>query len=255
MARLETRVIKEDAGDVGEVGDAVTRLILVRHAETEANTNQIWHGDLDAPLTARGQQQVIATAARLARFQADAGIHHFYVSPLPRAQSTAAAIAKAIGLPAIVESGLREFSLGDWEGRSFRELREVENLWGRWEIDPTFAPPSGESPMTFNRRATLTLLDLVALHPRETVLAVTHGALISSVLATWLGDDPGKWRDYDPHNCAISILVASDGKGDGKDEGDGERGGAGRTVAWRGEVVNDISHLPLSARANYRLEY
>lgn len=241
MKAISMQEMHATEAGAGDADHLITRLILVRHAETEANINQVWQGDLDAPLTRRGQQQVVATAARLAHFHALVGIHRFYVSPLPRAQSTAAAIAEAIGLPAIVESGLREFSLGDWEGRSFRELREVENLWGRWEVDPAFAPPSGESPTTFNRRATLTLLNLVVRHPGETLLAVTHGAFISSVLATWLGKDPGKWRDYDPHNCAVTVLVAGAGSGGG--------------LVWRGDVVNDISHLPLAARADYRSEY
>jgi broad specificity phosphatase PhoE len=213
-----------------------TRLILVRHAETEANLNQVWHGDLDAPLTPRGQAQVLATAHRLAELHAVQPIDLFYVSPLPRAQSTAAAIAEAIGLPVLIEPGLREFGLGDWEGRSFRELRELENLWGRWEADPTFAPPNGESPRSFNQRATQTLNDLAARHPGQTVLAVTHGAFISSVLASWLGAHAGEWRAFDPHNCALSILV-QEGK------------------SWRGEVVNDISHLPLAARADYESDY
>jgi 2,3-bisphosphoglycerate-dependent phosphoglycerate mutase len=213
-----------------------TRLILVRHAETEANLNQVWHGDLDAPLTPRGQAQVIATAQRLAKLHTTQPIDVFYVSPLPRAQSTAAAIAAATGLPVLVEAGLREFGLGDWEGRSFRELRELEDLWGRWEADPAFAPPNGESPFSFNLRATQTLKSLADRHPGQTVLAVTHGAFISSVLATWLGAHASEWRAFDPHNCAVSILVR---------EGEG----------WRGEVVNDISHLPLAARADYEADY
>ena len=213
-----------------------TRLILVRHAETEANLNQLWHGDLDAPLTARGQQQVAATAACLAQLHVTQPIHVFYVSPLPRAQSTAAAIAEATGLPIVVETELREFSLGDWEGRSLRELRELENLWVRWDADPTFAPPNGESPVSFNRRAVRALMDLASRHPGETVLVVTPGGFISSVLATWLGADARNWRAYDAHNCAVSILV-QDGNG------------------WRGELVNDISHLPLAARVDYQAEY
>ncbi len=43
-----------------------TRVILVRHGETEANKLQMWHGSLDAPLTARGQVQVAATGRRFA---------------------------------------------------------------------------------------------------------------------------------------------------------------------------------------------
>jgi probable phosphoglycerate mutase len=217
-------------------GARPTRLIIVRHAETEANVNQVWQGDLDAPLTERGRQQVAATAIRIAEMHAAEAIDRFYVSPLPRARSTAAAIAEATGLSLLIEDGLREFGLGDWEGRSLRELREMEDLWGRWDADPAFAPPNGESPVTFNRRATQALAELAARHSGLNVLVVTHGAFISSVLATWLSGDARNWRSFDPHNCAISVLIKVE-------EG------------WRGELVNDISHLPLSAQVDYQSEY
>jgi broad specificity phosphatase PhoE len=211
-------------------------LIIVRHGETEANLNQLWQGDLDAPLTSRGQLQVKATAERIAQYHAVQPIDHFYVSPLPRAQSTAAAIAEAIGQTPVIEDGLRVFGLGDWEGRSLRELREMENLWGRWDADPAFAPPNGESPVTFNQRATKTLAAIAARHPGQRVLVVTHGAFISSVLATWLGGDARNWRSFDAPNCAVSIL-------------------AQEVNGWRGDLVNDISHLPVAARVDYQSEY
>lgn len=214
----------------------ITRLILVRHAETEANVSQLWQGDLDAPLTERGQQQVIATAARLAQVHLATPIHAFYASPLPRAQSTAVAIAAATGLPIFVENDLREFSLGQWEGRSLRELREVEDLWGRWAVEPAFAPPNGESPVSFNQRATQILGSLAVRHPGQRLLVVTHGAFISSVLSTLIEGDLGNWRAYDAPNCAISIL-------------------AQQQNGWYGELLNDISHLPPSALADYENHY
>lgn len=213
-----------------------TRLILVRHAETQANLEQLWQGDLDAPLTQRGLLQVEATARRLAEMHRQEPFDLFYVSPLPRAQSTAAAIAHATGLPILIEDGLREFGLGDWEGRSLRELREIEDLWGRWDVDPSFAPPNGESPLSFNRRAVQMLNDLAQRHRGQNVLVVTHGAFISSVLATWLGGDPRNWRSFDPPNCAISVITRSE-------------------AGWRGDLVNDISHLPVAARVEYQAEY
>lgn len=206
-----------------------TQLILVRHGETEGNVSQVWHGALDAPLTARGQRQVVVTAAALAAWHAQRPVDALYVSPLPRAQSTAAAIAAAIGLAPQVEADLREFDLGEWEGRSFRELREVEDLWGKWAVNPAFAPPGGESPIIFNRRATATLARLAAAHPGQRLLVVGHGAFISNALATWLGGHGGHWRDYDPHNCALTMLEQT-------------------ATGWQGLVVNDISHLPQEAR-------
>src|SRR5688572_16512040 len=80
-----------------------TRLLLVRHGETEGNVNKVWHGELDAPLTERGQLQVAATANRLKQLHAQYPIDAFYVSPLPRAQSTADAIRQATGLAPVTE--------------------------------------------------------------------------------------------------------------------------------------------------------
>ncbi len=211
-------------------------LILVRHGETEGNAQQVWHGSLDAPLTPRGRLQVAATAKRMAGVQQAYPISAFYVSPLPCARSTAQAIAQAIGIEPQIDPELREFDLGDWEGRTFRDLKETEDLWTHWSADPHFAPPNGESPRSFNRRVVEALQRLVQQHAGQTVLVVTHGGVICNVLATWLGAGPDAWRDWDPHNCAISIL-----RWDGRH--------------WQPLSVNDISHLPLAARNSQEFQY
>lgn len=205
-----------------------TIVFLVRHGETEGNVQRVWHGSMDAPLTPRGEMQVAATARRVVELARRYPIQAFYVSPLPRAQSTAAAIARALGQDPEVEADLREFDLGAWEGRSFQELREVEDLWGRWAQDPDFAPPQGESPRSFNRRATAVVERLAKRHPGQVILVVTHGGIICNALANWIGDGPEDWRRWDPHNCAITMLVR-----------DGD--------IWKAVFVNDIGHLPPEA--------
>lgn len=201
-----------------------TDVVFVRHGETTANHEQRWYGALDAPLTERGKLQVQMTGERFRRQQQRAPADVLYVSPLPRARSTAAAIATAIGLTPIVEDGLREFSIGDWEGRTFRDLAENEHLWEHWAQDPTFAPPNGESPVSFGRRAAQAVSALAQRHPDQRIVLVTHGGIISCLLDLWLGDNTGDWVRWDPHNCAVSELVW-----------DGQR--------WHGELINDISHL------------
>uniref|UniRef100_A0A7C1FDX2 Histidine phosphatase family protein n=1 Tax=Caldilinea aerophila TaxID=133453 RepID=A0A7C1FDX2_9CHLR len=205
-----------------------TRVILVRHGETTANHEQRWYGALDAPLTERGRLQVQATGERFRRRRQQEPVDAIYVSPLPRARSTAAAIAAALGIEPIVEEGLREFSIGDWEGRTYRDLIDNEQLWQRWAQDPTFAPPNGESPASFGRRAIETVQRLAERHPGQRIVLVTHGGIISCVLDAWVGGHTGDWIRWDPHNCAVSELVW-----------DGER--------WRAERINDISHLPPEA--------
>jgi broad specificity phosphatase PhoE len=199
-------------------------LILVRHGETEGNVSKVWHGSEDAPLTERGRRQVQATAQRLKELHQQYHVDALYVSPLPRAQSTASAIAKAINIEPIVEPGLREFSIGDWEGRSFRELQQMENLWQRWNENPEFAPPNGESPITFTHRVAQVISELAARHPNQTVAIVSHGGVISNILARWLGEGPQDWARWDPPNCAITILRQVEG-------------------GWQPITVNDTRHL------------
>ena len=207
----------------------MTKLIIVRHAETEGNVQQVWQGSYDAPLTERGLMQVEQTALRVADLIPAHPIDHFYVSPLPRARSTAAAIAAAIRQEPAINDGLREFDLGDWEGRTFQDLRETEDLWNRWQADPTFAPPNGESPMSFGTRVNQVFSSLADRHPAETLLVVSHGAVIANLLANWLGDGPQDWRNWEAHNCAISIIESS-------------------PQSWQGLMINDISHLSEAAR-------
>ncbi len=207
----------------------ITTLILVRHAETKANVDGVWHGSLDAPLTPRGRLQVAATGARFATLAAEVGgIDAFYVSPLQRAQTTAAAIAQAIGMQPEIDDDLREFHIGDWEGRAMAELGRDENLWATWAADPTFAPPNGESPASFGAAALAAAKRIAHDHAGETVLLVTHGGFICHVLASWIGEGPADWQNWEPHNCSIAILRA-----------DG--------ASWQGVTVNDISHLPEAA--------
>jgi probable phosphoglycerate mutase len=216
----------------------MTTLILIRHAETEANASGIWQGSQDAPLTPRGEAQVTATAQRFGDWALSTTFDQLYVSPLARAQSTAAGIAAATGLEPQIEPKLAEFHLGDWEGRSFIDLRDTEDLWGRWAVDRKFAPPNGESPHIFYLRAVSALSEIAERHPHETVIVVTHGGFIANVLSGWLGEGPGEWRKWEAHNCAITILESI-----GPENIELENTGKG----WRGVLINDITHLPPEA--------
>ena len=206
----------------------MTKLLLLRHGETEGNVQQVWHGALDIPLTGRGQQQVAATVQWISDFHRQTPIDQVAVSPLPQALRTAEPIAHALNRPLQLCPGLRELDLGDWEGRTLRELYEVENLWGRWHQDPMFAPPRGESPATFQTRVLQTFHQLATQYSTQTVLAVTHGGVIATALLTWLQGNPDHWRQLEPHNCALTILEYT-------------------AEQWQPLLVNSISHLPADA--------
>ena len=135
-----------------------TILTLVRHGQTSANLEGVWHGSTNTPLTDHGHRQAAATAAHLAAaFAVPEPIQRVYASPLDRAHHTARPIAERFGLEPVLEPGLVEFDLGAWEGASFRTLFEERRLFHHMKLDPHYAPHGGESPSQVAHRLSGTL--------------------------------------------------------------------------------------------------
>jgi probable phosphoglycerate mutase len=181
-----------------------TVLTLVRHGETSANVESVWHGSIDTPLTERGQAQAERVATYLAQEHASATA--LYSSPLQRARNTAKPIARELKLENRVESDLSEYCLGSWEGTSYAELHNTYKLWDKMKSDPTFAPPGGESPTAVATRFSRVLRQLSDRHAGERIVVVTHGGALSIGLAQILDGSAGGWKGV-MSNCAVSELV------------------------------------------------
>ena len=184
--------------------DPRTVLILVRHGETSANIDSVWHGSIDTPLSERGELQ----AARVAQYVGEAfpDAAGLYASDLQRARLTADAIGQVLGLPTRLDEDLREYHLGSWEGKPYSELYRVQKLWHHIKTDPDFAPHGGESPRQVAERLTAALRKIAADHPGERVVVVTHGGALSMAMGAILDGSYTKWRRV-MANCAISELV------------------------------------------------
>jgi probable phosphoglycerate mutase len=181
-----------------------TILTLVRHGQTAANIEGVWHGSTNTPLTDHGHRQAAATAAYLAATHDD--IRYVYASPLDRAHHTARPIAAHYGRPVVLDAGLAEFDLGEWEGTSFQVLFEERRLFQHMKADPHFAPHGGESPSQVGHRLSGTLRKIAGLHPGERIVVVTHGGALSIALGLLLDDDYSSWNRM-VKNCAVSELV------------------------------------------------
>jgi broad specificity phosphatase PhoE len=179
-------------------------LTLVRHGETSANLDGVWHGSTDTKLTERGQAQAERVGERAIERYADAV--RIYTSPLQRARNTGEAIERALGCPLEVDEDLREYDLGSWEGRTYRELQEVEAFWSHIRDDPHFAPHGGETPLAVATRLTGALERLSHRHPGERIFIVTHGGALSMALGSILDGDYSQWRRV-MSNCAVTELV------------------------------------------------
>ncbi|MEN8185322.1 MAG: histidine phosphatase family protein, partial [Myxococcota bacterium] len=154
-----------------------TVLTLVRHGQTAANVERVWHGSIDTPLSEVGRAQARRVGDYVAATHADAVA--LYASPLSRAHETAEAIGGFLSLPVCVEPALAEFGLGEWEGRSYSALHGEERMWHHMQQDPDFTPPGGESPRDVATRVMGALHRIAALHPGSRVVVVSHGGALT----------------------------------------------------------------------------
>lgn len=140
------------------------KLYLVRHGQSTGNIGGTLMGQSDHPLTPLGEDQARAAAARLAPI----GPMPVYASDLPRARATAECIAAcwetADGAPPVIlDTRLREISLGDYEGRPWQEFEADTALTEAFATDPySTALPNGESLEHLEARVHAAVLDILA---------------------------------------------------------------------------------------------
>jgi broad specificity phosphatase PhoE len=203
---------------------AMTRLVLVRHGETDWNREGRWQGHTDPGLNERGRAQARVTARRLMHERASALV----TSDLPRAAETAALIAEAIGLVPAVDRRLREVDVGEWSGLTREQVRERNpDAYRAWVAGENEGYPGGETFAELQARSAAAMADLWRLHAEATVVVVCHGGSIRAIVAAALGIGAGGRRLLATGpNGSLSVLE--------------ERQGGGVGIA----SYNDSGHLP-----------
>ncbi len=181
-----------------------TLLTIVRHGQTSANIDGVWHGSTNTPLTTHGHGQAAAAAAFIEANHKP--VRNIYASPLDRAQHTAEAIAGRLGLTPEIDSGLAEYDLGAWEGMSFEDLFQEKKLFHNMKADPHYRPHGGESPKQVGDRLVDALQRISSRHPGERVVVVSHGGALSIAFGLLLDNDYGSWTRM-MENCAITELA------------------------------------------------
>ena len=162
-----------------------TRLLLLRHGQTDLSRQRRYSGRGNPELTDAGRRQAADAAAFLA---AKGGISAVVSSPLQRAHETAKAAADGLGLPVQVDEDLTETDFGQWEGLTFTEAAESHpDLHGRWLRDTSLPPPGGESFDEVAVRVERARDRIIAEHGPSTVLVVSHVTPIKTLLRMALG--------------------------------------------------------------------
>ena len=182
------------------------RLLLARHGQSVSNAIRRFQGAQDVALSPLGMRQAEALGQAVSR----RAIAHVYVSPFERARDTAAIALAGLGLPLTVVDDLRELSLGEWEGCTVEEIRtRPGDPYARWVRDPVQCPPPGGEPLAdVQARVVQAVERIAAAHPNgDDVLIVSHGGVISALLAHWLGLPLSSiWR-IAVANCSLSEIA------------------------------------------------
>ena len=160
----------------------MTELILLRHGETDWNRELRFQGHVDVALNAIGLEQ----ARRLARRLAGEMAHGLYASDLLRAQQTAHPVARQLSLASVTDPALREQSFGLVDGMKVDDIKaQHPQAWEGWlRFNEDFSMPGGESTRQFHSRVMDAVYRLVAAHPGETVVVVTHGGVLDMIYRT-----------------------------------------------------------------------
>ena len=184
----------------------VRSLTLLRHGRTEYNAVGRFQGHVDVALDELGLAQAEAVAGHLAR---TASLTSIVSSDLRRTAQTADAVSRATGLPVLHDAGLREISVGDWEGYT-RE--EVAQKWpaelDAWLSGADMRPPGGESRAESAQR----VHDAVLRHVEEddadaNLLVVAHGAVIRGATELLLGMSGATGHLGVLTNCTYAHLI------------------------------------------------
>jgi len=183
-----------------------TTLYLVRHAATAANlaSPARLQGRNDPPLASLGIRQAEATRDLLA----DCQIQACYTSPLRRAVETASIIAGPHGLMPIPLAELIECDVGEWEGLDWETIRSRDpESYRRYMADPAVVPyPGGESFADVHGRAAPMIDRLIAKHPAQSILVVSHHVVNRTYLAGLLGLPVRQARNVSLDNCGVSVV-------------------------------------------------
>ncbi|WP_375488280.1 bifunctional RNase H/acid phosphatase [uncultured Mycobacterium sp.] len=168
---------------------APTRLLLLRHGQTEFSVHRRYSGRGDPRLTDLGWRQADSAARYLAQ---RGGISAVVSSPLQRCYDTATTAAKALGLDVTVDDDLVETDFGGWEGLTFGEAAERDpELHRRWLRDTSTTPPDGESFDHVHQRVLRARDRIITEHGGTTVLVVSHVTPIKMLLRIALDAGPG----------------------------------------------------------------
>ncbi len=168
-----------------------------------------FRGRADIKLDEIGIKQAEAAAARIAEWQVSA----VYSSPLRRASTTAEILARRFGLEVKLLPGIIDIDYGEWQGMSPAGAAVKDGgLYSKWLESPHKVKfPGGESLAEVRERAASAVDGLIAQHPKETVVLVSHKVVCQILILSLLGLNNSHFWQITQDVCAVNLFEVRGG--------------------------------------------
>ena len=180
------------------------KVIIVRHAETNENAQQIEIGNESEVLL---NDEGVKQAEKLANRLKGEKILYAYVSPQKRAVQTASEILKHHSSAKMIHTHqLKEQNLGIYEGVKKHIWKEIKA--NSKEPFHSFKPEEGESYAELQERVAEFFKELYAKHKNDTVIIISHAGTIGMLLLYLFGEPITieNYKKYRPENAAVTVL-------------------------------------------------
>jgi len=185
------------------------RLVLIRHAHSEANAAGILSGRLpNVHLSEKGVEQSEHLAVRLGNFP----VATLRISPMERCFETISPWINSIVLPnnprfePMIDQELTEVDYGSWSGKKLAVLSK-NKLWKTVQEAPSrMYFPSGEVIAQMQSRAMTSVHEAVSTKAKGAAVIVSHGDVIKSIVASALGMHLDEFQRIVIDPASISIL-------------------------------------------------
>jgi alpha-ribazole phosphatase len=194
-------------------------LYFVRHGQTEWNTENRFQGRKDSNLTEKGIDQAKRLSERLKDIQWTA----IYSSPSMRTMKTVEIVKGKCPLPIQQDERLMEMHLGDWEGMTQDEIKEMNGTQHDyfWNNPSEYQNDKGESFGDVKERIEGFINEILPKYESGNILILTHGVVIKTVqlIGSQLGMDE-LWKTPYIEGTSVTKMIIKNNKIEFEIEGD-----------------------------------
>ncbi|PWT90600.1 MAG: phosphoglycerate mutase [Acidobacteria bacterium] len=193
----------------------MTEIYLIRHGNVDVHGRILAGRTPGIHLNETGRHQAVRIADALSHIAFNA----IYSSPMERTQETAQPLASRFNLKIEISNGFHEIDCGDWTGKSFDELSQLQD-WKKFNQYRTgLRIPGGERLIDVQGRVSNEVERLISLHSNQTIAVFSHGDPIRAAICYYAGIpldlldhievSPGSWSVIHHQDSLFKIFAVN----------------------------------------------